>query len=122
MRGLVILVLVLAAAKIGYQDMIYRQTLAETLMTTYRADAEKSCQREAAQRNLSVSTLSWSSPEEIELTVGKSNLNMSLWQVGAELWDSNARIPYLRIVARKEPFAIVCEFDLLRLQASVFRL
>ncbi len=122
MRSLVIFILLLAAAKIGYQDMLYRQTLAETLVTTYRADAAKSCAREAAARNLSVSTLSWSEPEAIELSVGKNNLNMSLWQMGAELWDANARVPYLLIVARREPFRIVCEFDLMRLQASVFRL
>ena len=71
-RSIAMIIALLAAGKLGYQEYAYRITLADVVMTTYRQDAVVACQREAAQRNLSVSYVSWTKPEEMSLEVGRS--------------------------------------------------
>lgn len=121
MRSIAMIIALLAAGKLGYQEYAYRITLADVVMTTYRQDAVVACQREAAQRNLSVSYVSWTKPEEMSLEVGRSGSDSKLGGLGDRLLDFGPRDPYLVIVARKLPFKIICEFDIVRQVATVSR-
>ncbi|MEZ5773197.1 MAG: hypothetical protein R3D33_00355 [Hyphomicrobiaceae bacterium] len=120
MRSLVLLVMLLAAGKVGYQDWVYRRALSETLVMTYRSDAVRACQREATRVQLTVSYVSWTEPAAIEVSVGRLADRAGL--IGRDLFDENARRPYVVITAREKPFRIVCEYDVSTQVASVFRM
>lgn len=122
MRRLALVIAILAAAKLGYQEYIYRGAVTETLLTAYRQDAIESCRKEAARRNLSVSYVSWEKPAEVGLVVGKSAPGAGMMRFAEALMSPDASVPYIVITARKQPFQILCEFDLVRLAANVYRM
>mgnify|MGYP001328639328 CR=1 FL=1 len=122
MRTLVVFLVLLAGAKFGYQEWVYRNALADTLITTYRIDASEACQREAARRNLKLDYVSWTQPESLELVVGQGALDPTAWAVGSGNRASRTSSPYLVIVARTKPFQIICEYDMVRQVASVTRM
>jgi len=119
MRAIVAFVLLLAAAKFGYQEWVYRSALVDALMVTYRQDAIESCQKESKARNLEIGYSAWSDPESFQLIVGRGSRQASADVSGQAAPDAG---PILVIVARKEPAKIQCEFDIVRMSAAVYQL
>jgi len=66
MRAILAFVVLLAAAKFGYQEWVYRTALVDTLINTYRQDAVERCQKESKDRNLEVGYSAWSDPESFQ--------------------------------------------------------
>ncbi len=122
MRSLVLLVGLLAAGKVGYQEYVERNALTEVLLNTYRQDATEACEREADHRNFSVSYSAWSSSKEISISLGRSSDSEPYWQIGESLLGPAERDPYVVIVARKEPYKIVCDYDIVRQLATINRM
>jgi hypothetical protein len=119
MRSVLLFVVLLAAAKFGYQEYVYRSAVVDTLINTYRQDAVERCQKESKDRNLSVAYSAWSQPESFELIVGRGSREASA-DVSGEATPVAG--PILVIVARKEPAKIQCEFDIVRMTAAVYQL
>ena len=117
MRSVILFIVILAAAKFGYQDYVYRNALVEALINTYRQDAVVSCQKEAAVRNLAIGYGAWSQPESFSLIVGHGSRDAGFMAASSE-----AASPYLVIIARKDPAEIRCEFDIVKMSAAVYRL
>jgi hypothetical protein len=122
MRSLVLIVGLLAAGKVGYQEYAERKALSEVLLNTYRQDATEACEREAANRNISVAYTAWSSPRQISISLGRSSDSEPYWQLGETLLGATERDPYVVIVARKEPYRITCDYDIVRQLATVNRM
>lgn len=122
MRGLVLLVGLLAASKVGYQEYAERATLTEVLLNTYRQDASEACRREARQRNFRMPDWAWSSPKDIHISIGRSSDSEPYWQLGSALLSPASRDPFVVLVADQDPFEIVCDYDIVRQQASINRL
>jgi hypothetical protein len=122
MRSLVLLVGLLAAGKVGYQEYVERTALTEVLLNTYRQDATEACGREAEHRNFSVAYRSWSAPKEIGISLGRSSDNEPYWQIGEALLGPAERDPYVVIVARQDPYRIVCDYDIVRQLATINRM
>lgn len=122
MRSLVLLVGLLAAGKVGYQDYVERNALSEVLLNTYRQDATEACAREADHRNFSVTYSAWSAPNEISISLGRSSDSEPYWQIGESLLGPAERDPYVVIEARAEPYRIVCNYDIVRQQAAISRI
>ena len=122
MRSLVLLVGLLAAGKVGYQEYVERNALTEVLLNTYRQDATEACEREAGHRNFSVAYSAWSSPKEISISLGRSSDNEPYWQIGETLLGPTERDPYVVIVAHKDPYKIVCDYDIVRQLATINRM
>jgi hypothetical protein len=118
-RSLILFVVLLAGAKFGYQEYVYRSALTEALINTYRQDAVERCQQEAKTRNLALSYTAWSQPESLSLVVGRSTREAASTDLGAVTLSTST---YLVLVARKAPAEIRCEFDIVKLSASVFQL
>jgi len=118
-RAVLLFVVLLASAKFGYQEYVYRSALVDTLINTYRQDAVERCQKESKSRNLAVGYSAWSDPESFQLIVGHGT-----HEVSAELSGETAPSagPILVIVARKDPAKIQCEFDIVRMSAAVYQL
>jgi hypothetical protein len=119
LRSLILFVALLAGAKFGYQDYVYRSALADALINTYRQDAVERCQQEAKSRNLAIGYAAWSQPESVSLMVGSSVRDTATTDHSAA---SSASSTYLVLVARKAPAEIRCEFDIVRLSANVYQL
>lgn len=119
MRSVVLFFALLAAAKFGYQEFAYRSAVVDALINTYRQDAVERCQQEAKVRNLAVGYDAWSKPESLSLIVGHSGRDAGLLTI-----DMPASPPstYLVLVARSAPAEVRCEFDIVRLSASVYQL
>jgi hypothetical protein len=110
----------LAGGKFGYQEYAYRSALVDVLINTYRQDAVERCQKEAKSRNLAIGYAAWNKPESLSLVVGQSVRDT----VSADLSFTSgaAQSTYLVLVARKAPAEIRCEFDIVKLSASVYQL
>jgi hypothetical protein len=122
LRSIMLLIAVLVAGKFGWQEWSYRKALTDTLLQTFRQDAVESCQKEAANRNLKVAYLSWTKPESVKLVVGRGGADESFWQVSDDMFQTKEASPLIVIVARKLPFKVLCEFDVVRQSAAVYRM
>ncbi len=58
----------------------------------------------------------------IQWVIGKSGLDVNLWQVDNALWSARYRNPYLLLTAGQYSGTIYCEYDILNAAASVHRL
>ena len=119
MRSLILFVVLLAGGKFGYQEYVYRSALVDALINTYRQDAVERCQQEAMSRNLAIGYAAWSKPESLSLMVGRSVREAAATDLAA---TPASQSTYLVLVARKAPAEIRCEFDIVKLSASVFQL
>ena len=120
MRSVILFVALLAAAKFGYQEYVYRNAVVDTLINTFRQDAVERCQREARARNLAVAYGAWSDPESFQLIVGRTSHESGTIDIASEAALPSS--PILVIVARKDPAKIQCEFDIVRMSAAVYQL
>jgi hypothetical protein len=122
MRNLVILVALLAAAKIGYQEYLFRVSAREVIVATYQERALQTCQKQAKGGNAAPHTTAWNKPSSVSLVIGKSNLDVYFWQINNSMWNARYRNPYLFIVAEEKPAYVFCEYDILNGAASVYRM
>jgi len=119
LRAVLLFVVLLAAAKFGYQEYVYRSAVVDTLINTFRQDAVERCQKESKDRNLAVGYQAWSDPESFQLVVGRGSHEATA-QVSGEAEPTTG--PILVIVARRDPGKIQCEFDIDRMSAAVYEL
>ncbi len=121
MRSLLLIVAMLAAAKFGWQEWSDRSAMAETLINTYRQDAIEACQKEANSRNLKADTVSWRKPEAVTLVIGSGTAEESFWQVSDDMFRTKPATPMIVIVARRLPYKLLCEYDVVRQTAAIYR-
>jgi hypothetical protein len=121
MRSLLLFLVMLAAAKFGWQEWSYRQALADTIITTFRQDAIESCQKEAASRNLKTDYVSWRKPEAVSLIVGSGTADESFWQVSDQMFRASEQNPIIVVVAKRQPYKLLCEYDITKQLAAIYR-
>ena len=126
MRKLVIVVLALVAAKLGYQDYLFRMSTREVIVSTFQDRAVQMCQRHAHASVITpagtAATNGWSNPASVSLLIGKSGLDVHLWQINSTQWNARYRNPYLLIIAEHSATSLACEYDILNGSAQVYRL
>ncbi len=121
MRALVFFLVLLAAAKISYQEYMYRSSTSEVIVAAYRERAISACQRDA-QGQSTAGPVVWSKPESVRLVIGKSTLDVYPWQVDHALWNARYRNPYLFLSGRDKGSRVYCEFDIVHGAAAIFRM
>lgn len=122
MRIIVILLGLLAAAKIGLQEHLFRSGTKDVIVGAYREKAVQACQKDPRGPALVATPLVWTRPSEVRLVIGKSDLDVWFWQVDHALWNARYRNPYLFLVAGEQGNMTYCEYDVVRGVASVHRL
>ena len=122
MRNLVILVALLAALKVGYQEYLFRASARDVIVATYQERAVSACQRNAKGHNITAQNGAWTKPASVNLVIGKSNLDVYFWQINNSMWNARYKNPYLFIVAEERPAYVFCEYDILNGAASVYRM
>jgi type IV secretory pathway TrbD component len=130
MKGLVALLLLLAAAKIGMHEYMVRSATNEVIILAYRDRAIAACQGDSAGAEI-VPVTAWANPR-ISLSIGKSNLGVYIWQVDHALWNARYKNPYLYLQVTAAgagtgageaapPGKTICEFDIVQDHATVYR-
>jgi len=122
MKPVVIFLALLASAKIGYQEYLFRTSTVDVIINAYRNRAVSACQRDAKVQRLPAARQLWSRPASLKLTIGKSNLDVYIWQIDSNLWNAKFRNPYLFLTANQQASNIFCEYDIVHGVASVYRM
>ena len=81
MKPLLIVLAVLATAKVLHHEYLFRTSTRDVIIQAYRERAVLACQKDALGTMLGVSPQAWSTPSSITLAIGKRNLDVHLWQV-----------------------------------------
>jgi hypothetical protein len=121
MRVLVIVLALLAAAKIGTQEYLVASAKSEALVAAYRDRALGACREAARSRRLEVSQIA-DVNRDVRLVIGKGSLNVPIWQVDNALWHARYKSPYLLFTLSEKPQRLLCEFDITQGSASVIRM
>lgn len=112
MRAIVYLLALAAAVKIGSAEYLFRTSAREVIVAAYRERAIQACQRDTrAALDGGASTASWTKPSDVRLSIGKSDLDVHLWQVDHHLWNARYRNPYLVLTVAGKSASLVCEYD-----------
>lgn len=121
MKGMVALLVLLTAAKVGYSEYLTRTAATDIIIAAYRDRAIAACQRDGRAEAI-VAASAWLRPDAIRLAIGKSSLDVYIWQTGHPLWLARFKNPYLFLeVAGREGTAL-CEFDIVHGATSVIRI
>ncbi len=122
MKAVVILLALLAAAKMGYQEYLFRISTRDAVIGAYREHAVQACQKDGRSQTLGLGAQAWANPKSIRLVIGKSSLDVYPWQVDHAMWNARYRNPYLFLTASQRSATIACEYDIVNAAASVSRM
>jgi hypothetical protein len=122
MRTVVFILALLAAAKLGHQEYLYRAATREAIVAAYRERAAQACQKDARAASLGLAPQAWITPASATLVIGKSNLDVQIWQVDNHLWNARYRNPFLILSAGARGGQVYCEYDIVNAAASVHRM
>jgi hypothetical protein len=121
MRVLVIVLALLAAAKIGTQEYLIASAKSEIIIAAYKDRALGACKEAARARRMDVPQAQ-DGANAIRLVIGKGSLDVALWQVDSALWQTRYKSPYLVFTLAEKPQRLYCEFDITQGSASVIRM
>src|SRR5262245_40999382 len=93
MKPIVLFLILLAAVKLAHQEYLFRSATTDAILGAYRAHATEACQREARREAPGLSQRVWASPAGIELLIGKTGIDVNLWQVDNALWNARYATP-----------------------------
>lgn len=122
MKAVVILLALLAAAKLGYQEYLFRGATRDALIGAYREHAIQACQKDGRTQALGLGAQGWANPRAIRLVIGKSSIDVYPWQVDHAQWNARYRNPYLLLTASQRTTTLSCEYDIVNAAASVSRM
>lgn len=122
MKAIAIVLALLAAAKFGYQEYLFRIATRDAMIGAYKEHAVQACQRDTKGHNFGVSPQAWASPKSIKLVIGKSSLDVYPWQIDDAKWNARYRNPYLLLTTELRAGAIACEYDIINAAASISRI
>jgi hypothetical protein len=122
MKPVVIFLALLAAAKVGHQEYLFRTAAREAIVGAYKERAVQACLKDIKSLSLGLAAHAWSNPGSIKLVIGKSTLDVYLWQVDHHLWNARYRNPYLYLTVGHNSAGLRCEYDIVNAAASVSRM
>ena len=124
MRALVIVLAVLAGAKILAHERLYREGAEDALIRAYRERAMAACQSQdaATARTASADAPLWTRPASVSLIIGRKSAHANLWEVDNAQWPARFQHPHLVLSARKDSSGPVCEYDVVEGRAYLTQL
>lgn len=121
MRGLVLVLLLLAAGKVGYQQYAVSAAKTEIIVAAYRDRAIGACER-AAKINQVEPNAVWARSRDVRLVIRSGSLDLSMLLGENGLWGARAKSPYLFLSTAGEVRNVYCEFDIVQGHAAVYRM
>ena len=124
MRLVVIVLALLAGAKIWTQEQIYRSATEDALLQAYRGKAIATCRaapttKAAAAEKTPPRTVAdaFAQPQRAHLEIGNRELSVPIWEVDHAAWAMRYTYPY--IVLETATPAARCAYDVKLDRASV---
>ncbi len=117
----VVFLAILAILKIGYQEYLARSATHEIIVAAYRDRAISACQRDMRSQQLASAT-AWANPRSVKLVIGKTSLDVYVWQIDHAHWNARFKNPYLFVTAGEGAARVHCEFDIVHGATSVVRM
>jgi hypothetical protein len=114
MRVLVFALVLLAGAKLGAHEFLYRSATEEALIAAYGQRAIEACRGEATLRGLSAAAQAPAGPGDLKLLIGKPDLDVALWDLGNRNWQKRYRTPYLQITLGSGLGRVTCAYDVMQ--------
>ena len=122
MRLAVIFLALLAAAKLGYQEYLFRTATRDAIIGAYKEHAVQACQKDTRSNSLGLNAQAWANPKTVRVVIGNSTLDVYPWQVDNALWNARYRNPYLFLTASQRTGTVRCEYDIINAAAAVSRM
>ena len=122
MRLAVIFLALLAAAKLGYQEYLFRTATRDAIIGAYKEHAVQACQKDTRSNSLGLHAQAWANPKTVRVVIGNSTLDVYPWQVDNALWNARYRNPYLFLTASQRTGTVRCEYDIINAAAAVSRM
>jgi hypothetical protein len=122
MRTFVLLLALLAGAKLGYQEYLFRGSTSDAIIAAYKERAALACQKDGKSTHLGLGPQAWANAASARVVIGKSTVGVYLWQIDNALWNARYRNPYLVLSAKERASAAICEYDIVNASASVYRM
>jgi hypothetical protein len=111
MRFIAVILILLAGAKVGYQEYLYRSSTAEVLVSAFKEQAVAACQRDATAAGLA-DRAAWGTPAQVWFGVGNPSADVSVWQIDHARWSERYRTPFLFVTPGNARTTAVCAYDL----------
>ena len=122
MKAVVFILVLLAALKVGHQEYLYRAATRDVIVATYKDRAVLACQSDGRSAALGAASQAWASARSVQLAIGKSGLDVHVWQVDNPLWAARYRNPFLILTPGSGASQVYCEYDIVNAAASVHRM
>ena len=122
MRAVVIFLVLLAGAKLGYQEYLFRSATKDAIVGAYREHAVQACQADSKTHSFGVSAQSWADSRNVTVVIGRRSLDVYPWQFDHRDWNARYRNPYLLLIAGDRAGSARCEYDIVNAAASVSRM
>lgn len=117
MRILLLIIAVIAVANFSLHEYLDRTAKRDVIISAYKEHALAACQRQAA--GTAHTPEAWSKSANVKLKIGKSDLDVYIWQTKHRLWKARYKNPYLYVTLNKSTQAVYCEYDINNDIASV---
>lgn len=123
MRKIIIGLAGLVAVKVWATDQIYRSATSDALITAYRPQAIEACRRQAIKgqktRGATVPLDIWTKPSETKVVLGRSGIDVRVWEIEDPRWRERFRHPQVVITADDGAGTRECEYDMIAGTASL---
>ena len=116
LRALVIALAVLAGVKIWAQERLYREGAQEALIRAYRERAIAACQ---SADTPSPGAPLWTRPASVDLAIGRSGVDVRIWQLANERWPARFKHPHIVLTLSSAEASPICEYDVIEERAYV---
>jgi hypothetical protein len=111
MRVIAVILILLAGAKIGYHEYLYRTSTAGLMVSAFKDQAFAACQRDATAAGLA-DRAAWANPGQVWFGVGNPSADVSVWQIDHARWSERYRTPFLFVAPGTARNTAVCAYDL----------
>ncbi len=122
MKAVVVILVLLAGLKLGHQEYLYRLATRDLIVAAYKDRAVQACLTHARNSSLGLAPQAWIHAASVRLVIGKSGLDVQLWQVDSDLWNVRYRNPFLVLTTDVRSGQVSCEYDIVNAAATVHRL
>lgn len=119
LRSALILLVVLACAKLALNAYFYERATRDVIISAYRQRALSACAHNARTRQIRMTQADWKQLHQIELTIGRSDVDVRLWQVGNARWSQRFQTPYLRVSMQSGHQQLSCHYDIVHGRAHI---
>lgn len=111
LRALVVVLAVLAAAKLWTQNRLFHDGASDALLLAYGERAMAACQSQDMPRAVGGAPL-WTRPASVDLAIGRSGVDVQIWQLANDRWPARFKHPHVVLTLAGTP-APVCEYDVI---------